>query len=261
MLYFTRWKTILIWLTVLAGLLFAAPNLFTKDELASLPGWVPSKRLALGLDLRGGSHILLQVDRKDLVKGRLSATRDEVRHLLVEAHIGYTGLSVTGNAVQVRIRNNGDIENAKEKLKTLTQPVTSNLFSGGGVSELAMTEPEPGLLRFTLTNAGIDYRLSSAVSQSIEVISRRVNELGTTEPVIQRQGLDRILVQVPGLQNPERLKEILGKTAKLTFQMVESTNSVQDAVKNGAPRRGRDPLRPFRSAGALSGAGSGARLG
>ena len=225
MLYFTRWKTILIWITVLAGVLLALPNFFTKPQLASLPSWVPTKQMPLGLDLQGGSHILLQVDRQDLIKGRLVATRDDMRRLLVEAHIGYTGLSVTGNAVQVRIRNDADIAKAKDKLKQLLQPITASLFSGGGVSELQMTQPEPGLLRFALTDAGIDYRLSSAVTQSIEVISRRVNELGTTEPVIQRQGLDRILVQVPGLQDPDRLKKILGKTAKLTIWKVDTSNS------------------------------------
>ena len=226
MLYFTRWKTILIWLMVLAGVFFALPNFFAKSELAALPDWLPKKQMALGLDLQGGSHILLQVDRQDLIKERLTATRDDVRRILRDAHIGYTGLSGSGNMVQVRIRNADDVAKAKEKLADLTQPITSGLFSGGRVSELTMEEPEPGLLRLTLTDAGIEYRLSSAVTQSIEVISRRVNELGTTEPVIQRQGLDRILVQVPGLQNPERLKEILGKTAKLTFQMVDESNSV-----------------------------------
>lgn len=242
MLYFTRWKTILIWLMVLAGVLFALPNFFAKSELAALPDWVPKKQMALGLDLQGGSHILLQVDRQDLIKERLTATRDDVRRILRDAHIGYTGLSGSGNMVQVRIRNADDVATAKEKLADLTQPITSGLFSGGRVSELTMEEPEPGLLRLTLTDAGIEYRLSSAVTQSIEVISRRVNELGTTEPVIQRQGLDRILVQVPGLQNPERLKEILGKTAKLTFQMVDGSNSVQDALKNGAPPAGDEIL-------------------
>ncbi|MBN9067010.1 MAG: protein translocase subunit SecD, partial [Rhizobiales bacterium] len=103
----------------------------------------------------------------------------------------------------------------------------------GSLTEATLTEPEPGLLRFTLTDEGINYRISSALTKSIEVVSRRVNELGTTEPIIQQQGTDRILVQVPGLQDPQRLKEILGKTAKLTFQMVDQSNSVEDAVKAG----------------------------
>ena len=96
------------------------------------------------------------------------------------------------------------------------------MFGTSSVAELSLDEPEPGLFKYTLTDAGIDYRVSTAVTQSIEVVGRRVNELGTTEPIIQRQGADRILVQVPGLQDPQRLKDILGQTAKLTFQMVDS---------------------------------------
>ena len=100
---------------------------------------------------------------------------------------------------------------------------------------MTLTEPEPGLLHYTLTDAGIDYRTSAALAQSIEVVGRRVNELGTTEPIIQRQGADRILVQVPGLQDPQRLKDILGQTAKLTFQMVDQTMPVQDALDGRPP--------------------------
>src|SRR5690606_34581349 len=105
---------------------------------------------------------------------------------------------------------------AREALSPLTEPVSSGLFGTGAVTEMEMSEPEPGLLRFTLTEAGIDYRLHTALSQSIEVVGRRVNELGTTEPIIQRQGDDRILVQVPGLGDPQRLKDLLGQTAQLT---------------------------------------------
>ncbi|MCC2690603.1 MAG: bifunctional preprotein translocase subunit SecD/SecF, partial [Rhizobiaceae bacterium] len=115
------------------------------------------------------------------------------------------------------------------------QPVASSMFGAGTVTELSLEEPEPGVLRYTLTDEGIDYRVGSAVTQSIEVVSRRVNELGTTEPIIQRQGVDRILVQVPGLQDPQRLKDILGQTAKLTFQMVDQTMPVQEAIEGRPP--------------------------
>ena len=114
-------------------------------------------------------------------------------------------------------------------------PISNSLFGAGSVTELSLDEPEPGLLRYTLTDNGLAYRVNAAVSQSIEVIGRRVNELGTTEPIIQRQGDDRILVQVPGLQDPQRLKEILGQTAKLTFQMVDTSVPVQQAVEGRPP--------------------------
>ncbi|MDP3895747.1 MAG: protein translocase subunit SecDF [Mesorhizobium sp.] len=235
MLHFTRWKTILIWLTVALGVLFAAPNLLPESTRNALPDFLAESKLTLGLDLQGGSHILLQLDRNDLIKERLETARNDIRAALRDARIGYTGLSGTANSVQVRIRDAADIEKGRTALEALTQPVQAGIFSGGSVTELEMDEPEPGLLRFTLTEEGINYRMSSALTQSIEVLGRRVNELGTTEPVIQRQGADRVLVQVPGLQDPDRLKDILGQTAKLTFQMVDQSMPVQEAIEGRPP--------------------------
>jgi SecD/SecF fusion protein len=235
MLYFARWKTILIWLSVVAAVIFAAPNIFPKATLDKLPDWLPKKQMTLGLDLQGGSHILLQLDRKSLVDERLSATRDEIRSKLRDARVGYTGLGVSGQTVQVRIRDVSQVDAAKKALQDLINPIQSGLFGGGSLTETTLSEPEPGLLRFTLTDEGINYRISSALTKSIEVVSRRVNELGTTEPIIQRQGSDRILVQVPGLEDPQRLKDILGKTAKLTFQMVDQSMPAEEAIKGRPP--------------------------
>src|SRR5690606_25974365 len=106
----------------------------------------------------GGSHILLQIDRGQLVAERLATTRDDVRRLLRDQRIGYTGLSASGQFVQVRIRDAAEIEAAKEALNELVQPVTSGLFGAGTVRELELSEPEPGLLRLTLTEDGIRYR-------------------------------------------------------------------------------------------------------
>ncbi|MBD0416544.1 protein translocase subunit SecDF [Oryzicola mucosus] len=236
MLYFSRWKTILIWAVVALGVILSLPNILPQSTLDSLPGWAPKRTMTLGLDLQGGSHILLAVDRQDLVNERLNATRDDIRTLLRDARIGYTGLTGTGRSVQVRVRDAADAEKARTALAPLTQPVSSGVL-GNAITELSLGEPEPGLLRFTLTDEGVNYRVNSAVTQSIEVIGRRVNELGTTEPVIQRSGADRILVQVPGLEDPQRLKEILGQTAKLTFQMVDQSVPVQEAI-NGRPPAG-----------------------
>jgi SecD/SecF fusion protein len=235
MLYFSRWKTISIWAVVLLGVLFALPNVYPQSWLSAMPSWMPKRQMTLGLDLQGGSHILLQIDRQDLANERLEATRDDIRTLLRDARIGYTGLTGSGNAVQVRIRDAEQLDAAKKALQPLLQPVASSLFGAGTINELSLDEPEAGVLRFTLTEEGLNYRVSSALTQSIEVVSRRVNELGTTEPIIQRQGDDRILVQVPGLQDPQRLKEILGQTAKLTFQMVDQTMPVQEAIEGRPP--------------------------
>ncbi len=235
MLYFSRWKTVLIWLSVVLAVLYAAPNVVPSSALSSLPSWAPKNPLTLGLDLQGGSHILMRMERSDLLEDRLKTTRDDVRRLLREARIGYTGLSGSGRIVQVRVRNPADIDKAKTALETLLEPIQGGLFGGGIINELEFEEPEEGLFRYTLTDAGIDYRVSSALTQSIEVVGRRVNELGTTEPVIQRQGTDRILVQVPGLDDPQRLKELLGQTAHLTFQMVDQSVPVQEAIEGRPP--------------------------
>lgn len=235
MLYFSRWKTIAIWLTVLVAFVVAAPNLVPQSTLASLPDWMPKRQLTLGLDLQGGSHILLQIDRDDMVADRLDTARDDIRIALRDARVGYTGLSGSGRTVQVRVRDAEQIEAAKQALASLTEPVSSGLFGTGSVTELSMQEPEPGLLHFTLTEEGINYRLATALNQSVEVVNRRVNELGTTEPIIQRQGEDRILVQVPGLEDPQRLKDILGQTAQLTFQMVDQSMPAAEAVQGRPP--------------------------
>src|SRR5690606_35324256 len=113
--------------------------------------------LTLGLDLQGGSHILLALEREDLVEERLKATRDDVRNLLREERIGYTGLSGSGKVVQVRIRDAEQIEAARSAVDSLLQPVQVGLFGGGMVTEVEFAEPEPGLFRFTLTEEGIDY--------------------------------------------------------------------------------------------------------
>jgi SecD/SecF fusion protein len=147
MLYFARWKTIGIWAVVLIGMLLAAPNLFHKSFLDKLPDWLPKKQMTLGLDLQGGSHILLKVDANDLINERLQSARDEIRTALRDAKIGYTGLSGTGKYVQVRIRDASQVDAAKAALKTLTDPVAYSIIGGGSINEIEKTEPEPRILR------------------------------------------------------------------------------------------------------------------
>ncbi|MEF2072375.1 protein translocase subunit SecDF [Consotaella aegiceratis] len=235
MLYFSRWKTVLIWLTILAGVVLAAPNLFTREQLSSLPSWVPQDQVTLGLDLQGGSYILLEVDRASLIAEHLQTLRDDARQALRDARVGYTGLGTSGNAVEVTLRDTSEIDAAREALSALAQPVSGGLLGGGSITEVEISQPQSGTFRLGLTDQGIDYRVSSAVDQSIEVVRRRIDELGTTEPQIQRQGTDRIMVQVPGLQDPARLKALLNQTAKLTFRLVDLTVSGDD-VARGATR-------------------------
>ncbi len=233
MLYVSRWKTIFIWLTVLVSVLVALPNVFSEEQLRSLPSWLPHRQVTLGLDLQGGSHIMLKIERADIVKERLETTVSDIRAALRDAGIRYTGLSGVGQQIQVRITDADKVEAAKKALENITAPVSVGGLTGGSIQEATLTE-DGTLLRFNLTDAGIDYRASSALTQSMEVVRRRVDELGTTEPLIQRQGNDRIIVQVPGLQDPQRLKSLLNQTAKLSFHMVDTSMPVVEAI-NGRP--------------------------
>ncbi len=241
MLYFSRWKTIFIWLVVAVSALVALPNVLSDNILNSMPGALPHKRVTLGLDLQGGSHIMLKLERADIVKERLETTVGDVRAKLREANIRYTGLAGVGQSVQVRISDVNQVEAAKEALKPLTALISTGSLAGGSLQEATIEDGGDGLLKLNITDEGINYRISSAVTQSIEVVRRRVDELGNTEPLIQRQGTDRIIVQVPGLQDPQRLKALLNQTAKLTFRMVDLSMPVQQAI-TGRPPVGSEVL-------------------
>ncbi|TFF18720.1 protein translocase subunit SecDF [Jiella endophytica] len=242
MLYFSRWKTILIWLTVLVGIVYAAPNVLPRNVTDSLPEFWPTKSVTLGLDLQGGSYILLEVDRASLVKERLQAVQDETRQLLRKERIGYSAITANDRSVTVRLRDPSQADAARTALQPLTQPISSGLMSGGSVSEVELAAPQPGVIAVNLSDQGIDYRVSAAVTQSIEVVRKRVDELGTTEPVIQRQGDDRIMVQVPGLGDPQRLKELLNQTAKLTFQLVDQSANAEQVAKGSRAPAGSELL-------------------
>ena len=249
MLYFTRWKAAAIVLTAFVVCLFAVPNFLPEKMVASWPKWA-QRHVVLGLDLQGGSHILLEVDSKAVRKEKLEGLRDDVRRVLREARVGYTGLVVRGDSVEVRIRDNASVETARTKLNELSQPLGGILNTTGQRSLDVSTDGT--LIRLTLTEPAIVERIRQSVEQSIQIIERRVNELGTVEPLIQRQGVDRILVQVPGLQDPTRLKELLGKTAKLDFRMVDVSMPPEQALQGRVPPEseilysaGKQPKVPY----------------
>jgi preprotein translocase subunit SecD len=234
MLYFTRWKATAIILTAFVICLFAVPNFLPEKMVQSWPKWA-QRHIVLGLDLQGGSHILLEVDTNAVRKEKLEAVRDDVRRVLRDARVGYTGLVVRGNSVEVRIREGSNFDQAVDKLRELSQPLGGILGSSTGQRTLDVTTEAGSLVRLTVTEPAIVERVRQSVEQSIQIIERRVNELGTVEPLIQRQGVDRILVQVPGLQDPTRLKELLGKTAKLDFRMVDVSIPAEQALQGRVP--------------------------
>jgi preprotein translocase subunit SecD len=233
MLYFTRWKALAIILTALVVCLCAVPNFFSEATVKSWPAWA-QRRLVLGLDLQGGSHILLEVDANAVKKDKLEQVRDDVRRTLRDTKIGYTGLAARNDNVEVRISKESDVPTALSKLRELSQPL-GGLLGSSGQRSLEVTDAGGGLIRLSVPQAAITERIRQAVEQSIQIVERRVNQLGTVEPSIQRQGQDRILVQVPGLQDPTRLKELVGKTAKLDFRMVDLTVPADQAQQGRVP--------------------------
>ncbi|WGR92038.1 protein translocase subunit SecD [Bradyrhizobium sp. ISRA443] len=233
MLYFTRWKALAIILTALVVCLCAVPNFFPEAQVKSWPAWA-QRRLVLGLDLQGGSYLLLEVDSNYVKKEKLDQVRDDVRRALREAKIGYTGLNVRNDAVEVRISRDNEQASALSKLRELSQPL-GGLLGSSGQRSLEVSDAGGGLIRLTVPQAAVTERIRQTIEQSIQIVERRVNELGTVEPVIQRQGTDRILVQVPGLQDPTRLKELLGKTAKMEFRMVDTSVSPDQAQQGRVP--------------------------
>src|SRR5215831_1288757 len=233
MLYFTRWRALGIILTALFVCLCAVPNFFSEATVKSWPVWA-QRRLVLGLDLQGGSYLLLSLDANYVKKDKLDQVRDDVRRTLRDAKIGYTGLALRGDAVEVRISRDTEQQTALAKLRELSQPLGGMLGTSGQRS-LEVSDAGGGVIRLTIPQAAITERLRQTIEQSIQIVERRVNELGTVEPVIQRQGADRILVQVPGLQDPTHLKEILGKTAKMEFRMVDESVPPDQAQKGSLP--------------------------
>jgi preprotein translocase subunit SecD len=253
MMKFPASKIALIFATVLFGCYLALPNLFSEERraaiAASAPSWlpsilVPSKAVVLGLDLQGGSHVLLEVDAPDLMRSKIAELRDDVRRILRETKTApQGGIQLSPRGVQLRVTDPADRERVLPKLKELSVPISNALMGQTGVRNLDVLEGAEGLIQLNFTEMGINDRLRRASDQAMEVLRRRVDALGTTEPNIQKQGLDRILVQVPGLQDSQRLKDLLGKTAKLEFRLLaEATSGDADLLPSRDSGGSRVPV-------------------
>lgn len=206
----------------LVGLFFAIPNLVSNKEI--LPQWW--QPVNLGLDLQGGSNLLLEVKVDDVVKERMASFEDSARQLLRENKIRYQDLTTTPTSVKVKIENSG----SRNKAIGLFRKIDTGLDveeNSDGFIEIKYSEVELNKLKMKI------------VEQSIEIVRRRIDELGTKEPVIQSQGMDRIVVQLPGLQNPEYVKTLLGKTAKMSFHLVDSSTTAAEAKRGKLPSGSR----------------------
>ena len=235
MLGFPNWKIWTIAGTLLLGLIFAAPNFVPQPLLAGIPSFLPSKTLNLGLDLRGGSHILLEAATEDVRKQKLDQLEETVRTELRDADggvVAFTDLGISGaNRVAFTVTDPTALDRAVETMRKVTRPV-GNL---SGQRDVDVAVVDGNRVTLTPTDAGLASAVDSAMAQAVEVIRRRIDELGTREPTIVRQGDNRIVVQVPGLQDPSQLKALLGKTAKLEFKLVDIDADPAVAAQGRAP--------------------------
>jgi preprotein translocase subunit SecD len=234
MLHFERWKIIAIVTVCLAGVVFAMPNLFSKQTVEGWPWWMPHRQLPLGLDLRGGAHLLLAMDTKELDKDWLITLRDDARKQLREAKVGFTGLGIVGTAVQVRIAKPEEVDKAYDALRKLIEPLSNSILGTSG-NNIEVQKVGADTITLRPTDQGLQQRVTGAASASVETVRRRVDSLGNIEPNIVRQGQDRILVQVPGFDDTRKLKDLIGQTAKLTFHAVHPNTTAEEAKNTRTP--------------------------
>ncbi|TCV66720.1 protein translocase subunit SecD [Neorhizobium sp. S3-V5DH] len=205
-------------LIIIIGILVALPNVIPQSTLDRLPSWLPHNRVSLGLDLRGGSHLVLEVDRADLINERVQSLLQDARRVLRDKNINTSAIRRSGEAITVALRDPTQRDAAVTELQTLANPVGLGTAVGG--SDLAITTPSDNTISIAQTEAGINSHITAAVDQSLEIIRQRVDQVGVAEPTIQRVGSDRVLVQLPGEQDPSRLRQLLGSTAKMSFHLL-----------------------------------------
>ncbi len=222
MIQLSRWKIIVLVLSLVLGVLFALPNVLTQSQRDTLPGFMPKATLNLGLDLRGGSQLMLEVDVAALKAERINNLMEEARVTLNDQKIPILNFAAEGNGALLTV----DPANT-DAARTALEPMARG--GQGAASGITVTRAGEGRVRVAYTDAELNAMASTAVGQAIEVIRRRLDSSGTKEINPIRQGATRIVVQAPGESDPDELERLIGQTAKLTFQMVDTENSVAEA--------------------------------
>ena len=243
MLDFPRWKMWLVSLTLIVGIWYAIPSFLPERAAQQLPAWM-APQLNLGLDLAGGSELLLEAQTGDVGRQRLEAMEEivtrEMRNASPRIRIGE--VSTAGGQLSFLVRDARQVDAAREAVYNLTQPTG---FSGQRDWAVNVVDSTRIVLR--PTEAGLNAAIDEAMDTARDVIDRRINALGTLEPTIVRQGSDRIIVQVPGLQDPEALKALIGRTARLEFKLVDGTATAEQ-LQSGRPPIGSQVL-PYAEGG------------
>ncbi|MDR2780863.1 MAG: protein translocase subunit SecD [Holosporaceae bacterium] len=224
---FSKWKEILIMCVCAFGILFSLPNILPQSFLNNMPSFMPTQRVCLGLDLRGGAHLLLEVDLDCVKNDYLNQILDAARTVLRKESISYTAdfpkaIAKDKDKVEFDLKDSSRVGKARGVLASIDQDFKVDIVG----THVTMTPSEEAIQR----------RKFDAVERSIEIVRKRVDETGTREANIQRQGDNRILLQIPGLQDPSHVKELLGRTAKMTFRLVDETApEITDRKKAVAP--------------------------
>ncbi|NYD89689.1 protein translocase subunit SecD [Sphingomonas melonis] len=230
MLDFPRWKVVSIWAVLALLCALAIPTFLPESTTAN---WPFHPRVNKGLDLAGGSYLMLEADTQDLANTRIEALREQIQGTMRNGtpRIEIGEISTRNNQISFMLRDPSQVDAARERLLGIT---------GGGAGMTGQREWDIQVVdssRFVLspTQAGLQQAIKTAMEDATNVVRKRIDELGTREPTIVRQGDNRILVQVPGLQNPQALKDLLGKTARLEFKLVDTTANPADLLKGIAP--------------------------
>jgi preprotein translocase subunit SecD len=232
MLDFTRWKIWSISLIILAGILFAVPSLIGGTTLADrYPSFLPSAKINLGLDLAGGSHLLLEADTADAAKQRLQSMEDQVTtELRRSPRVEIGDISTAGGRLTFLVRDPTQVDTAVERLRQITQPVGLTGSRDWDVQVMDSTR-----IVMTPTAGGAQRALKDAMTVARDVVRRRIDPQGTKEITVINQGSNRILVQVPGVEDPEALKQLIGQTARLEFKLVDLTADQNQVLQGHAP--------------------------
>lgn len=217
----SKWALLAYIAIILFGVLTAVPNILTPSQLERFGGYLPAKPVTLGLDLKGGSHLVLEVDSAALTKARMDVLLNDVRGILRTAGERASAARLNGDALVITLTDQAAFDKVLPEVRKLAAP-TGTLGFGGGTSDIDV-QTSGTTITVKLTEAGLNDRMTAAVDQSLEIIRRRVDQVGVAEPLIQRVGSDRILVQLPGLQDPTRLRQLLGSTAQMSFHMLDSS--------------------------------------
>ncbi|MCX8476101.1 MAG: protein translocase subunit SecD [Sphingomonas sp.] len=252
MLNFPRWKVWAVIVTIVVCVALSIPSFLPDNVRRTWPSWIPQPSVSLGLDLAGGSYLLLEADTKDVAATRLDAMRESVRSVMRrDPRIDIGDISVQGGQLSFMVRDPSKVDAARERLLEITGSGAG--LTGQRVWDISVRDTSVFVLK--PTQAGLDEAIDTAMSDAREVVSRRINAFGTREPTVVRQGSNRIVVEVPGLKDPQALKELLGKTAKLEFKLVD-TSVTPEQIQAGnippgsqvLPHQGGGQVAVFRSA-------------